>query len=293
VRALKGPSRPVNQEEDRAEVLCALKAVDTVCVFSEPRATRLIQIIRPQVYAKGGDYTLDSLNPEERSALEAAGAEIRILPLVPGRSTTATIRRMAEEPSPSKPLRLAILGSGEGSNFKAILQAIQAGSLNAEIVAVVSDRADCGVMLQAVEKNLPRFHIDPGPHPYRFPAHAQKEVCEHLQRCQPDLIVLAGFMRILKQPVLEAFPDQIINIHPSLLPAYKGSNAVAQALAAGETHTGTTVHIVTAGVDEGRILAQKKVPIYVGDTAEILHHRIKAAEHELLPQVISEWKKIS
>jgi formyltetrahydrofolate-dependent phosphoribosylglycinamide formyltransferase len=291
VRALKGPSRPINQEEDRAEVLCALKAVDAVCVFSEPRATALIHTIRPHIYAKGGDYTLHSLNPEERSALEAAGSDIRILPLVPGRSTTATIRRMAEEPTTAQPLRLAILGSGQGSNFQAILQAIQSGHLNAKIVAVISDHPDSGVMQIATTANLPHFHIDPGPHPSRFPDHAQKEVREHLQRSQPDLIILTGFMRILKQPVLEAFPEKIINIHPSLLPAYKGSRAVEQALASGEKETGTTVHIVTAGVDEGRIIAQQTVPILPADSITSLHHRIKAAEHQLLPEVIRTWRK--
>ena len=97
VRALKGPSRPLNTEWDRAEVLSALACVDFVTVFSEPRATRLIEAVRPMVYAKGGDYTVDSLDPGERAALEACGAEIRILPLVPGKSTTGLIQRMGGE----------------------------------------------------------------------------------------------------------------------------------------------------------------------------------------------------
>ena len=95
VRALKGPSRPLNSEGDRAEVLAALACVDFVTIFSEPRVTKLIETVRPMIYAKGGDYTVDSLDPGERAALEACGAEIRILPLVPGRSTTELIRRMA------------------------------------------------------------------------------------------------------------------------------------------------------------------------------------------------------
>ena len=106
-RALMGPTRPVNPENDRAEVLAALRAVDGVVVFSEERATRLIEAIRPHVYAKGGDYTVDSLNPEERAALEAAGSAIRILPLVPGRSTTATLQRAAAPESGPQRLRLA------------------------------------------------------------------------------------------------------------------------------------------------------------------------------------------
>ena len=97
VRALKGPTRPINSEDDRAEVLAALACVDYVTTFHTERVTDLVRAIRPQVYAKGGDYTLDSLNPEERAALEEVGAEIRLLPLVPGKSTTATLGRMRAE----------------------------------------------------------------------------------------------------------------------------------------------------------------------------------------------------
>ena len=96
VRALKGPTRPINSEDDRAEVLAALGCVDFVTIFRTERVTELVREIRPQVYAKGGDYTIESLNPEERGALEAAGAEIRILQLVPGKSTTATLQRCAK-----------------------------------------------------------------------------------------------------------------------------------------------------------------------------------------------------
>ncbi|MDB6119094.1 MAG: D-beta-D-heptose 1-phosphate adenylyltransferase, partial [Verrucomicrobiaceae bacterium] len=121
VRQLKGPSRPVNTEEDRAEILTALRSVDAVCVFHEPRVTRLIESIQPHVYAKGGDYTVESLNPEERGALEKVGAKIEILGLVPGRSTTATLKRAAagETPPEKQKLRIGILGSGSGSNFQA------------------------------------------------------------------------------------------------------------------------------------------------------------------------------
>jgi formyltetrahydrofolate-dependent phosphoribosylglycinamide formyltransferase len=294
VRELKGPSRPIHDEGDRAEVLCALRAVDAVCVFGGLRATGLIQAIRPHVYAKGGDYTLESLNPEERAALELVGAEIHILPLVPGRSTTATLKRMVVEPAAAAArgkLRVAVLGSGQGSNFKAILEAIRSGALEAEVVTVISDVEDSGIMLQAAGAQLPHHFVNPGPDARRFPEYAQKEVREHLLRSRPDVIVLAGFMRILKPSVLDAFPQQIINLHPSLLPAYKGSRAVQLALDAGEKETGTSVHWVTAGVDEGQVLAQQRVPILPGDTAELVHERIKAAEHELLPRVLAQWGK--
>ncbi len=291
VRELKGPSRPVNTEEDRAEILKALRSVDAVCVFHEPRVTKLIEEIRPHVYAKGGDYTVESLNPEERAALQAVGAQIEILALVPGRSTTATLQRLNS--GNDKGLRIGILGSGEGSNFQAILAAIQDGSLKAQVTCVISDKADSGVLNLAKAAGLPAFFVDPGSHPLRFPDSAQKEVAEHLRRAGVDVVVLAGFMRVLKAPVIDEFAGRIINVHPSLLPKYKGSHAVQQALDAGETETGTSVHLVTAEVDGGRVLAQATVPILPGDTAPVLHERIKQEEHKLLPRVLADWQTLS
>jgi len=294
VRELKGPSRPVNTEEDRGEILKALRSVDAVCVFTEPRVTKLIEQIKPHVYAKGGDYTIASLNPEERAALDFVGAEIEILALVPGRSTTKTLQRLACEPeSPTVPkkLRIGVLGSGTGSNFDAIRAAIDDGSLQAEIVCVISDHNDSGIITSARKAGLPAFFVDPGSNPRLFPDSAQKEVCEHLQRANVDVVVLAGFMRIVRDPVLTEFKDRIVNLHPSLLPKFKGSDAVQRAIDDGELETGTTIHIVTANVDDGRILAQATVPIEIGDTAEIVHERIKKEEHKLLPKVLSDWKK--
>ncbi|MDB6139621.1 MAG: Phosphoribosylglycinamide formyltransferase [Verrucomicrobiaceae bacterium] len=295
VRQLKGPSRPVNTEEDRAEILTALRSVDAVCVFHEPRVTSLIETIQPHVYAKGGDYTLESLNPEERGALEKVGARIEILGLVPGRSTTATLKRVAEGKTPPEKakLRIGVLGSGGGSNFQAILAAINEGRLAAEVVCVISDNADGGMMKTARAAGLPAFVVDPGPNPRRFPEAAQKEVCELLQRAAVDVVVLAGFMRVLKEPTLSGFAGRIINIHPSLLPKFRGSNAVQQAIEAGELETGTTIHLVTAEVDAGRILAQASVPIHIGDRAETVHERIKQEEHKLLPQVLADWSNLS
>ena len=291
VRELKGPSRPINNEEDRAEILTALKSVDAVCVFTEPRVTGLIEQIKPHVYAKGGDYTIASLNPEERAALDFVGAEIEILPLVPGRSTTSTLKRMSgSTPAEGKALRIAVLGSGEGSNFQSILDAIAEGTLKAKIACVISDVADSGIMQKARDASLPALFVDPGTHSKKFPDAAQKELCEHLQRADVDVVVLTGFMRIVREPTLGAFANRIINIHPSLLPKFKGSNAVQQAIDDGEFETGTTIHIVTAEVDEGRILAQAKVPIHIGDNAALVHSRIKEEEHKLLPKVLAGWK---
>jgi formyltetrahydrofolate-dependent phosphoribosylglycinamide formyltransferase len=298
VRVLKGPTRPINTQDDRAEILRALACVDAVVVFEEPRVTRLIEAIQPHVYTKGGDYTVESLNPEERAALEKAGAEIRILPLVEGRSTTATVQRMKAGAPPhgaassSNKLRLGILGSGQGTNFDAILSAIVEHRLDAEICVVISDVADAPILSKAQTAGLPTVHVDPGDHPRRFSGNAQKEVADHLKRHDVQVVVLTGFMRVLKEPVLSDYRDRIVNIHPSLLPKFKGVAAWKQALEAGETETGCTVHLVNADIDSGRILAQKKVSIQPGDTAEDLFARIQAEEHKLLPEVLSQWRAL-
>jgi|GEM_PF-22779 len=290
VRELKGPTRPINNENDRAEVMAALRAVDAVVIFGDKRATALIEIIQPHIYAKGGDYTVDSLNPEERAALDAAGTDIRILPLVPGRSTTKTIQRMTCDAGGDR-LRIGVLGSGEGSNFRAILAAITSGQLRADIVVAISDQAESRFLQVAKEAGIPAIHVDGGSNPRRFGDAAQKEIAEHLQRAQVDVVVLIGFMRILKEPTLSLYADRLINVHPSLLPNYKGANAPQLAIEAGERETGCTVHLVTAEVDSGRILAQATVPILPGDTPLTLHARIKEQEHRLLPEVLAGWKK--
>ncbi|MDB6120466.1 MAG: phosphoribosylglycinamide formyltransferase, partial [Verrucomicrobiaceae bacterium] len=171
--------------------------------------------------------------------------------------------------------------------------AIKEGSLEAQITCVLSDHDDGGIISAARSAGLPAFFVNPGENPKRFSDAAQKEVCEHLQRANVDVVVLAGFMRVLKEPTLSAFAGHIINIHPSLLPKFKGSHAVQQAIDAGEQETGTSVHLVTAEVDGGRILAQATVPIYKGDTPETVHQRIKQEEHRLLPLVLADWRNLS
>jgi formyltetrahydrofolate-dependent phosphoribosylglycinamide formyltransferase len=292
VRELKGPTRPINRERDRAEVMAALRAVDAVVVFGDKRATALIEAIRPHVYAKGGDYTADSLNPEERAALDKVGAEIKILSLVAGRSTTKTIERMTATGDQPKHLRLGVLGSGEGSNLRAIVDAISHETLEAEIVIAISDQSDSRFLKLAKAEGIPTQHVQGGANPRRFDDAGQQAIAEHLQQAEVDVVVLIGFMRILKEPVLSLYADRLVNVHPSLLPKFKGANAVQMALDEGELETGCTVHLVTPEIDAGRILAQAKVPILVGDSAEILHQRIKQAEHKLLPQVLAEWKRI-
>ncbi len=289
VRALKGPTRPVNTQADRAEILRALSCVDRVVVFNEPRVTKLIETIKPHIYTKGGDYTVETLNPEERVALEKVGAHIEILPLVPGRSTTATLNRLA--PAKGGPLRLGVLGSGIGRNFESILRAIKSGSLKAKVEVVISDVSDSGILQKARAAGLPTLFVDPGDHPKRFSANAQKEICDHLKRHNVQVVVLGGFMRVLKEPVLSEFAGRIVNIHPSLLPKFKGVAAWEQALKSGDSETGCTVHLVNEEIDGGRILAQAKVPIHTNDTAEELYQRIQEQEHKLLPKVLSELQE--
>lgn len=287
VRALKGEGRPINNAEDRAEVLRALESVDRVVVFDEPRATGLIEAIRPHIYAKGGDYTVETLNPEERGALEAAGTEIQILSLVPGKSTSQTLSKMREDGD--RQLRLAVLGSGAGSNLEAIADAIDNQQLQAEIRLVISDNADAQILARAQSRQIPALHINPGEKRTVLSAAAEKEIIDRLKAAEVDLIVLAGFMRIIKAPILEAFPDRILNVHPSLLPAFPGLDAPGQAIAAGASETGCTVHVVNAGVDSGPILGQARVPIEPTDNSATLHARIQEAEHLLFPRLIGEY----
>ena len=292
VRSLKGPTRPLNPADDRAEVLRALRSVDAVVVFDGDRCTDAITAIQPHVYAKGGDYTPESLNREEKAALDAAGSAIHILDLVPGRSTTATIGKMKTDPHPGSPAaktKLAVLGSGKGSNFEAILAAIDAGTLDAEVVLVLSDNPDARILQLARTAGIPAVAVDPGPQPNKLDDAAQKEICDRLRSSGADLVILAGFMKRLREPVLSAFPDRILNVHPSLLPAFPGREAWAQALAAGVPETGCTVHVVDAGLDTGRPLAQARVPIQPGDTAEDVRARINAAEQYLYPHAIANY----
>ncbi len=288
VRVLKGPDRPVNTEKDRAEVLMALKAVDAVVIFEDLRTTGLIRQLRPHIFAKGGDYSVDSLNPEELAALREVRAAIHILPEVKGKSTSATLRKMTQ---PGHRLRLGVLGSGTGTNFQALLNAIAAQSLDAEVALVISDQATAPILQKATAAGVPSLHIAPAGK--SLGAAAQKEICDRLKAAGVDLIVLAGFMRIIGEPLLTEFPRRIINLHPSLLPRHPGLNPVAAALSAGDAESGCTIHFVDSGVDTGEIIAQRRVPILPGDTETSLFARIQEEEHRLLPQVVSQFSRPS
>lgn len=185
-------------------------------------------------------------------------------------------------------LKLGVLGSGKGSNFKAIMERIIDGKLPAEVRLVISDVPDAGILSYARDFQLPALFVNPGKYRTRLETEVEQDIVRLLQEAGVELVVLAGFMRVLKEPLLQAFPRSIINIHPSLLPKYKGLEAWKQALEAGEKVTGCTVHYVEKEIDAGHIVGQREVEIRTDDTPESLHARIQEAEHELLPEVVGQ-----
>ena len=188
-----------------------------------------------------------------------------------------------------KLLALGILGSGKGSNCRAILESIRSGALAADVRVVISDVLDAPILDIAREFSVPNAYLPPGQFRTRLEPKVEVELAQMLQDAGVELVVLAGFMRVLKEPMLTAFPRRIINIHPSLLPKFPGLEAWKQALAAGEKVTGCTVHYVDEKIDHGDVIAQREVSILPNDTAETLHARIQVAEHELYPRVIAQF----
>lgn len=185
-------------------------------------------------------------------------------------------------------MRVAILGSGRGSNAAAILEAQAAGRLGrARVVQIFSDQPDAGILALGPRFGVPATFVDPAPFKTKLEGPGEERFIAALRACAPDLVVLAGFMRVLKPGFLSAFAGRIINLHPSLLPSFPGLDGIGQAWRRGVKVTGCTVHGVTAEVDGGPIIDQRAVQIGPGDTIESLTARIHAAEHELLPAVIA------
>jgi phosphoribosylglycinamide formyltransferase 1 len=185
--------------------------------------------------------------------------------------------------------RIGILGSGKGTNCRAILECIRAGTLPAEAGVVICDVLNAPILDIAREFAVPNAYLPPGEFRTRLEPQAETNLVEMLRQADVDLVILAGFMRILKSPMLQAFPRRILNIHPSLLPKFPGLEAWKQALATGEKTTGCTVHYVDEKIDHGDIIAQRQVPILPNDTPETLHARIQIAERELYPEVIAKF----
>ena len=182
--------------------------------------------------------------------------------------------------------RLGVLGSGKGSNMVALADACAAGGVPAQIAVVLSDVADAGILQHARDRGLTAEFLPPGKFRTKLDEDAERACVARLQAAQVDLVVLAGFMRVLKGDFLRAFPARIVNIHPSLLPAFPGLEAWKQALDYGVKVTGCTVHFVDAGVDSGPIIAQETVPVLADDTPATLHERIQVVERRMYPRVV-------
>jgi phosphoribosylglycinamide formyltransferase-1 len=180
-----------------------------------------------------------------------------------------------------------VLLSGRGSNFEAIADAVEAGRIpDAEIVAVISDVAEARGLERARERGLPAFAVERG----KFPSRAEHEtqIGRILRDAETDLVCLAGYMRILSPEFVRQWPGRILNIHPSLLPKYRGLSPQRRALEAGDVEAGCSVHVVDEGTDTGPVLLQRKVPVMPDDTEETLSARILEQEHEAYPEAIAK-----
>lgn len=183
-------------------------------------------------------------------------------------------------------MKLGVLISGRGSNLGAILSAIEAGALGAEIALVISNKADAAGLARAAAAGVPTRVVPHGDYPDR--AAFDAALVEALAARGVELVVLAGFMRLLTPVLLDAFPDRVVNIHPALLPAFPGVDAQAQAIAYGARVSGCTVHLVDAGTDTGPVIAQAVVPVLEGDDRDALAARILPHEHALLVRAL-DW----
>lgn len=183
-------------------------------------------------------------------------------------------------------MRLAVFASGSGSNFQAILEAIQKGELDAEVSLLVCDRTDAYAIERAKKHRIPVFQFNPKD--FQNKQGFESEILKKLRESSIDFIVLAGYMRLVGETLLRAYENKIVNIHPSLLPAFPGKEAIEQAYTARVKVTGVTVHYVDEGMDTGPIIDQRPVYIEDNDTIETLRKKIQAVEHQLYPAVLKK-----
>jgi phosphoribosylglycinamide formyltransferase-1 len=181
-------------------------------------------------------------------------------------------------------LRLGVMASGDGSNFEALVAACRTGALEAEVSLLVVNEAGCGARGRAERLGIPWRLLD-------HRAYASREALDEaliaaFRQVNADLVVMAGWMRIVTPVLIEAFPDRLVNLHPSLLPSFRGRDGIGAALAAGVTLAGCTAHLVVAEVDAGPILVQAAVPVMSGDDRARLHDRIRVQEHRILPLAV-------
>jgi phosphoribosylglycinamide formyltransferase-1 len=193
---------------------------------------------------------------------------------------------MNMENKKEKKLPIVVLISGNGSNLQAIINAISDGRCEAEIKAVISNKKDAYGLIRAKEQHIPTECLPHQDYPNREAY--DEALIQCIDKYQPQLIVLAGFMRILSPHFIQHYPNQIINIHPALLPKYQGLNTHRRVLEAKELEHGVTIHVVTEDLDAGPILAQQSIPVLSEDTIETLEARIHKLEHQLYPKVIHE-----
>ncbi len=184
-----------------------------------------------------------------------------------------------------RPVQLGIMASGSGSNFEAVAKAIADGKLNAEIKVLIYNNPDAKVRSRGEKYNIPTVLINHREYPKR--EDLDRVIVSTLKEYGVEWVVMAGWMRVVTQVLLDDFRDRVINIHPSLLPSFKGIRAIEQALTAKVKITGCTVHLVSLEVDSGKILMQAAVPILPDDTPETLHARIQIQEHNILPKAIA------
>ena len=181
-------------------------------------------------------------------------------------------------------MKFAVFVSGSGTNLQAIIDAVQAGQIAAELALVVSDREDAFGLQRAESAGIKTMVFSPKN--YTNPQSVDRDIAAHLKQQEIDFIVLAGYMRLLTEFFVKEFPRKILNIHPALLPSFKGMHGIKDAFTYGVKVTGVTVHFVDSGVDTGPIILQKKVPILPGDTLETLEARVHQVEYEIYPEAL-------
>ena len=181
---------------------------------------------------------------------------------------------------------LAVFASGSGTNFQKMIEAIETGDLDAKIVLLVSDRKDAFAIQRAQQADIPVFAFSPKD--YANKQAFEEAILQELNSRNVEWIVLAGYMRLIGKTLLEAYPQRILNIHPSLLPAFPGLDAIGQAFAAGVKIAGITIHYVDAGMDTGSIIAQEAVRVETHDTRESLEAKIHQMEHQLYPKTLQQ-----
>lgn len=182
--------------------------------------------------------------------------------------------------------KIAIFASGNGSNFQAIVDAVKSGDLKAEISLLICDKPEAYCVKRAEKENIPCFTFYPKE--FQNKEAYEQVILKKLEEYEIDFIALAGYMRLVGPTLLNQFEGKIVNIHPSLLPAFPGKDAVGQALAAGVTKTGVTVHFVDEGMDTGQVIEQRSVDIDEGETHESLQQKIQRVEHQLFPDVLNK-----